>query len=534
MAYRFLQKCHPPSSMVHPPLIEQKTAGRCTRRRPARSPSTIYHPPSTLSPKRQTPGANRPPPRLAPALLLLLALFLAAPGCSATASEDDTPDADASLLNLSHLDHLGQDVEVGGVTYRIVHIYAEAPDYDWVGDDDEGIACVDDAARAAVVYLRHYETTGDEASRRKAEALLRFVMYMQTEDGRFYNFVWDDDLTINETHPNSRADDFAWWAARGVWALGTGAQVLKTANPAFAEACARRVRRTYPHLQALLERYGETAVHADRTVPLWLMHRYAADATSELLLGLVALDEAYPDPELRATIDRFADGIARMQYGSMNAFPYGAHASWLDAWHTWGNSQTQALAQAGRLESAVREAEHFYPRLLVDGWMHAMNLDDPADVQIFEQIAYDVRTVAVGLVRLFEATGDARYAAMAGLAASWFTGNNAAGVPMYAPEHGYGYDGILGPDRINDNAGAESTIEASYTILEVERHPEARRWLHARGDAPVRVDRDGKQYAYRIFTAGRGTDERRIAVVMNLTDERLELLEGDRLEAFTQ
>jgi hypothetical protein len=167
----------------------------------------------------------------------------------------------------------------------------------------------------------------------------------------------------------------------------------------------------------------------------------------------------------------------------------------------------------------------------VDGWLHAMDLDTGAATR-FPQIAYAVRGVAVGLVRLFEATGDARYAAMAGLAASWLTGDNAAGVAMYDPTKGYGFDGINSPQSVNYNAGAESTVEALYTILEVERHPEARRWLQARGEAPVRLERAGKAYAYRIFSAGPEADAPRLAVVMNLTDERLELLEGAALEAF--
>lgn len=472
--------------------------------------------------------------RLPILLLFLVTLLGVAPGCGTTDVDEDGPDEPEPILNLAHLDHLGQDVSVGGVTYRIVHIYAEAPDYHYVGDDDEGIACVDDAARAAVAYLRHFETTGEAASREKAEALLRFVMYMQTDDGRFYNFVWDDALTINTTHENSRADAFAWWAARGTWALGTCARALKTANPAFAEACARRVQRTYPHLDAMLARYGQTTAHGGRTLPRWLLSEHAADATSELILGLVALDQAYPDPGLRTRIDRFAEGLAMMQYGSMNVFPYGAHASWRDVWHAWGNAQTQALAEAGRTESAVYEAEHFYPRLLIDGWRHEMRLDDPNAVRTFEQIAYDVRPVAVGLIRLYEATNDVRYAQMAGLAASWFTGNNAAGVPMYDAAKGYGFDGIVSAQQVNRNAGAESTIEAVLTILEVERHPEARRWLYARAEPAVRVEKDAKQYAYRIFDAGPGREPERIGVVMNLTDQRVDLLEGADLEAFTR
>ena len=38
----------------------------------------------------------------------------------------------------------------------IIHIYSNYPDYAYVGDDDEGIACIDDAARAAIFYLEYY------------------------------------------------------------------------------------------------------------------------------------------------------------------------------------------------------------------------------------------------------------------------------------------------------------------------------------------------------------------------------------------
>lgn len=473
------------------------------------------------------------PRRLRSVLLLSATLLLAGPGCDGSVGPDDDAAPPAAVeVNLAHLDALGEDVEVGGTPYRIVHIYAEAPDYAWVADDDEGAACVDDVARAAVVYLRHYETTGDESARARAERLLRFVMYMQTEEGLFYNFVWDRTLAINRQHVNSRADAFEWWAARGVWAMGEGARVLKSVNPAFAEALVRRVQRTYPHLDRLLARYGETSQENGRTVPEWLVYGSAADATSELLLGLTALHAAYPDAELRTRIDRFAEGIERMRYGSMTTFPYGAHASWREGWHGWGNAQTMALVAAGRPASAVAEATSFYPRLLVDGWLHSIPFDDPEATRTFEQIAYAVRGVAVGLVRLYETTGEARYAVLAGVAASWFTGNNVAGAVMYDAATGRGYDGISGPSSVNRNAGAESTIEALFTILEVNRHPAARAWLAARGEAPVSLERDGVRYRYRVFTAGSGDAARRVAVVMNLTAERLDVLEGAALDRF--
>ena len=342
--------------------------------------------------------------------------MLAAAGCLAV--PESRPVSDALPINLAHLEHLSEDVVRGDSVLRIVHIYAEAPDYHWVDDPDEGTACVDDAARAAVLYLRLYELTGDETARRTAEKLLRFVLYMQRADGLFYNFVYSNRLDINTTHPNSRAEPFGWWAGRAVWALGTAADVLRQADPRLATQAAAAARRALVHLERTwLVRYPRTRRVDERTVPEWLVYRYGSDASSELLLGLVRLQKAAPDTSLARMIRQLAEGMALMQYGSMARHPYGAHASWIDTWHGWGNAQTQALAEAGYLESAIYEAEHFYPRLLVYGWMYAMSLDDSTQVQRYEQIAYAVRCVAVGLIRLYEQTGDVRYATMAGLAA---------------------------------------------------------------------------------------------------------------------
>jgi len=137
--------------------------------------------------------------------------------------------------------------------------------------------------------------------------------------------------------------------------------------------------------------------------------------------------------------------------------------------------------------------------------------------------------VAVGLIRLHEATGDVRYAKMAGLAASWLTGNNRVGEPMYDPATGRCFDGLEDGNVINRNSGAESTIEALYTILEIEQHPEARRWLFARGLEPTRASRDGNEYFYRIFEVRTDGTIQRIAVIMNLSLEKLDILEGQAL-----
>jgi hypothetical protein len=80
---------------------------------------------------------------------------------------------------------------------------------------------------------------------------------------------------------------------------------------------------------------------------------------------------------------------------------------------------------------------------------------------------------------LYRATRDTRYAQFAGLAGSWFFGNNMAGVPMFDPDTGRCLDGIDGPHdwRVNRNAGAESTLEALLALLTVQADPVAVRYL---------------------------------------------------------
>ncbi|MEX2604212.1 MAG: hypothetical protein WD361_08405 [Gracilimonas sp.] len=449
-------------------------------------------------------------------------------GCDPDKEVQDEPIP--SILNLAHMDHLGEVVKHNGQEVRLIHIYAEAPDYNWVGDSDEGVSCVDDVARAAVVYLRHFELTGNEESANKAKQLLRFVLNMQTEEGLFYNFVFSNKLDINKTHQNSVADKMNWWGGRAVWALGTGAKILAEHDTSFSQICLTSIDKSIPHIEEFLVKYPETKTKHGYVMPEWLVSGTASDATSELLLGLAAANEASAKSSYQNAIGKISEGIAAMQYGNLSEAPYGAHISWEDAWHGWGNSQTMALADAGYFESAKHEAEHFYPWLLVNGWLHSFELQNPENRRYYEQIAYAVRPVAVGLIRLYENTQNEKYAILAGLAASWFTGNNVTGQKMYNSLYGYGYDGINNADTINKNSGAESTIEANMTILEVEQYPVSRKWMYAKSEAPQDIQVNGKNYKYKVFKVDKGGVSDQIALVLNLTDASYELMGQNELD----
>lgn len=390
-----------------------------------------------------------------------------------------------SIVNFSHLRHLTESISLGGDSVDIVHVYANYPDYQWQQASDagvEGVACVDDAARAAVVLMRHYELFRSTQSLDGAKRLLRFVLAMQADDGEFYNFILPDH-TINRAGKTSYKS-FGWWAARGLWCLGMGSRLFHQPDPQFADRLTSAFRRALPHVYDSLAAYGKSGIVSRLRVPRWLPYESGADVSSEMVLGLAEFASGIPDTSANPAMRKLLDGVMMMQDGSVASFPYGLHRSWRTTWHMWGNSQVQALAMAGRvlgdasmIESARREADGFYSRLLVDGFMKEFDVAKEGSVVRFEQIAYATRPMAVGLIRLYEATGREEYLVMAGLAASWLMGNNVLHRSMYDLSTGRCYDGILDSLTMNRNSGAESTIEALYTLVEIEHYPAAARYL---------------------------------------------------------
>jgi len=440
------------------------------------------------------------------AALVPLAAFVACRCMAGGPSQGSAPPA----VNFAHIEHLTERIRLGEDSVDIVHIYANYPDYRWVSAAEsgpEGIACVDDAARAAVLFMRDWEVRNSSASLSRARGLLSFITAMQAPDGEMYNFVLPDH-TINREGKTS-FKSFGWWAARGLAAMAKGANVFAGRDPPFARSLRERVRRMLPFVEALMARRGECATVHGYRVPRWLPYESGADVTSELLVGLLEYRKTSPDSALTRAMRGLIEGIEIMQDGDSLNFPYGLHRSWETTWHMWGNAQTEALAAAGSLlhdraaiASAEREARGWYARLLMDGFLKELDLAGGSAPVRFEQIAYGVRPMALGLLNLYEATGRKEYLVMAGLAGSWLTGNNAALRPMYDPTTGRCLDGIRDSSTLNLNSGAESTVEALATLLEVERYPGASSYLSCRRAASGSVN----GVAYAVFRSPRGAE----------------------------
>jgi hypothetical protein len=409
-------------------------------------------------------------------LLIVVILFFVA-GCQTGKVEPPS-----TFVNTAHLDHLYQEVTMDSLPAAFIYIYADYPDYQPVEATGEGIACVDDAARAAIFYLRHYQYAHQKTSLEKARKLLQFLLDMQAENGLFYNFIYADH-SINTTRGNSvpKAD---WWAWRALWALAEGYPVFRETDLQFADQMKSSVERTFPAIDSLLQKYPETTITEALKSPAWLPAGGAGDQGSVLLLGLVACHKFAGDTATARRIRLTGEGLIALQLGDSTRFPYGAFRSWPDRWHAWGNSQAHALLLAGKtinepgfIEHALMEIDHFYLYLMKENFLRELRFAEKegepelTETIRFSQIAYDIRPMVLASLSAYYITGNEKYARRAGEIACWLPGKNPAGKAMYDPQTGRCFDGINNPNDINKNSGAESTIEALLTILELEQNP---------------------------------------------------------------
>jgi len=408
-----------------------------------------------------------------------------------TAMDPLRPTSRVGMINPAHLDFLTEPIEVAGRQMAIVHIYSEWPAYRWVDASGEGISALDDIARAALVYLELGRDGGDGPALERARLLLETVLYLQTEDGDYHNFLRDRAGTINEDGPTSY-EDWGWWAARGQRALARGYAGFREVDPAFAGRLREGYERGEAALGRALDELSPTpgSLHGVRQ-PAGLL-KGGTDVSGLALLGLSEWYEAEPNDATRGLAFRIGQGVAEARAGDSLEYPFGLRPSTTSStafWHAWGGHDVEALALAGRVfergdwvATAQAQADAWYGRLLTTGMIREIGVLP----RRYDQIAYGQAPMVLGFVALRQATDDERYRRLAGLAAAWFLGDNPAGAVMYDEATGRGFDGLAGANelRINRNSGAESTIEALMALQAVADDPVASPYLTARSDAP--------------------------------------------------
>jgi hypothetical protein len=332
------------------------------------------------------------------------------------------------------LERLTRSVPFAGPRARAIAVYAEAPS---VGDSPdlvraareqgfEGVACVDDAARAVVLYCTLWRHSPQPRFRDAALALTEFVVYMQAEDGRFANFLLNWNGARNLTGATSSPGGAAW-QARAVHALACVAATfgLDTWDERFQRGM-RWLDEPVPYLDV-------RAVGVLAAVQHWR-------ATGERRSAVRALGWSAEIYQARAD-DRL-----------LNA----RHVTPI---HLWGHLQEYALAEVGvaferpdLVEAARRSADAVLVPAL--DWCRTAE----------QVLPFDMSCTAIGLAAVGRTTGLARYHEAALLAQAWFSGRNSACAPVYDAERGTVFDGV-DAGAVSRNSGAESNIEGGLALL---------------------------------------------------------------------
>ncbi len=407
-------------------------------------------------------------------IFLYTILFCICQGCQ---SQETRKEGQQMQINTKHLESLFDLVTVDShQNVGIVYIYSEYPDYQWIGDSDEGVACVDDAARACIFYLRNYYYTKDEESKRKAISLLRFVLAMQAESGYFYNFIFSDH-SINRTGITSLAEP-NWWSWRAYWVLAEAAIILDASHPLQDKILASKEKLLQRTKEDFLHKAQEYRLIEGLEIPQWLPGESAADQAALLLMGLTISGDHLTDAGADL-VQRMQEGILDMQMDSDDILN-GVFLSWENIWHAYGNSQAYALLihalisqDANSKKHALKEIDNFYSKWMENDGMSnfkVKRIDDSLEIydrNQYPQIAYDLRPMIWACLMAGEITGDAKYQEKAEMLVNWFRGDNPTGEKMYDANTGRGYDGISAKDKRNLNAGAESTIEALLVLQEL-------------------------------------------------------------------
>ena len=384
------------------------------------------------------------------------------------------------LVNTSHLEHLYEEINVKNKVLGTIWIYCESPDFHLVADSDEGFTCVDDVARALVVYCREMRIHPSKVNLHKIKTLANFLIHMKSENGYFYNFMFHDG-SINKLHQNS-VPIAAFWTWRAYWAFS---EVLLVDHEELVELqsqCDSIMKGVELKIASLCDN-RQSSINFDGIVMNECVGRTGADQMAEMLKGLANRYMTKPTPEVKLLIQSIGNRLLSTQNGDKNQVPHFAFLSWKNYWHAWGNGQAYALLLAGQAihyqaftTSALLEVDHFYRFCIDQNYISGFKLVKVAEgkfqmteSQKYSQIAYGMSPMILATMEAWKITNDRKYAELALELSSWFFGNNEANVKAYDPQSGRCIDGITSNEDYNKNSGAESTIECLLSMQAVEK-----------------------------------------------------------------
>ena len=394
----------------------------------------------------------------------------------------------ASLVNSNHLDHLYEEINSENDNLGIIHIYSEYPDYHYVEAENEGVACVDDIARALVFYVKDFEYNGNVESLRKSKQLAKFILYMEAEDSTYYNFVFEDGQ-INKTFRTS-VSGFQWWMWRALWSLGEAYPTIKSNDEGLANEILNSLNKGFSKTIKHFKPSDLTNFENGITFPNWLPGESGIDQTAALIMSLSSYYKINKSDDVLQLINELSNSVLAVQLGSNANYPYGVFLSWRNVWHAWGSLQSYSLLKSYEinkdkkyLSAVLQEINGFYKYLNENKYYNEIffknnnGLIEDVSKSKYPQIAYGIRPMIYACLEAYNITNDEKYAIQAGEIAQWLFGDNDLGKALYNSETGICFDGISSSESLNMNSGAESTIEAQLALIEIEQNQIAQKTL---------------------------------------------------------
>jgi len=297
--------------------------------------------------------------------------------------------------------------------------------------------CTDDMARVLVVVSREPDASDDVNA--LAKLAVRFLNEAQSFAGGCRNRMdrhghWTDDFAFED----------CW--GRCLWGLGTAAAhsdigLVRSLSVVQFERAARG-RSVWPRAMAF------AALGAAELLSVDPDHPAARQLIADYAAGVAAAgtDLDWPWPE------------ARLSY---------ANALLPEAMIAAGAAlEDSALSRRGLdLLEWLINCETIDGQLSVSptaGW----TVGEPRPG--FDQQPIEVATLADACARAADIDASAIWPSTVRAAAAWFEGVNDAGIPMWNPRTGAGFDGLQA-DCVNLNQGAESTLAVLSTFQQARR-----------------------------------------------------------------
>jgi hypothetical protein len=292
--------------------------------------------------------------------------------------------------------------------------------------------CTDDMARVLVVASR--EPHPGPLVSGLAETALRFLADAQGERGdvrnrRTSDGAWEDRHGVED----------CW--GRSLWGLGTAA--ARSPHDALRQNAVAHFEHGLQQRSPWPRAMAFAALGASEVLAAQPGHRGARDLMIDAvgIVGDRQSDAAWPWPE------------PRLAY---------ANAVLPDAMIAAG----VALDRATLVNDGLELLEWLLDTETAQGHLSvtAVGGRGPGDPRPnFDQQPIEVATLADACARAARCAETDRWVDGVDAAVGWFLGDNDAGVPMWDPESGGGYDGLRA-DGPNLNQGAESTLALISTL----------------------------------------------------------------------